>query len=80
MGVDHPILKRLPAFVGAVQKKLWKQGQALGIVPGERPGLPTRLFAMTWAVLLFLRSQFARSHSRLEKNYLSELGFTPETP
>ncbi len=80
MGVDHPILKRLPAFVGAVQKKLWKQGQALGIVPAERPGLPTRLFAMTWAVLLFLRSQFARSHSRLEKNYLSELGFTPGTP
>jgi hypothetical protein len=62
--------------VESVQKKLWAQGQALGFVPAERPGLPTRLFAMTWAVLLFLRSQFARSSSTLEKTYLSELGFS----
>ena len=28
---------------------------------------------------LFARSQLARAHSRLDKNYLSELGFEPGT-
>jgi hypothetical protein len=32
---------------------------------------------MSWGVALFVRSQFARSNSTLEKTYLSELGFTP---
>lgn len=71
----HPVLQKLPSFVESVQKKLWAQGQALGFVPQERPGIPVRVFAMIWAVLLFLRSQFARSSSTLEKTYLTELGF-----
>ena len=71
----HPVLSHLPGFVAHVRNRVWAQGQALGFVPETRPGLPRRLFAMTWGVLLFLRSQLARSRSVLEKNYLSELGF-----
>ncbi len=71
----HPILQRLPAFITAVQHKLWAQGQQLGFVPAEAPGLFYRVWCMLWAVLLFVRSQFARSHSRLEHIYLKELGF-----
>lgn len=73
---NHPVLKHLPAFVAHVQKRVWAQGQSLGFVPAVRPGLPTRVFAMTWGVLLFVRSQFARSTSTLEKTYLAELGFS----
>lgn len=71
----HPVLRHVPGFVQHVKERVWKQGQDLGFVPAERPGLPIRLFAMTWGVLLFVRSQFARSRSRLEHVYLKELGF-----
>lgn len=74
---QHRVLRHLPAFVVHVRERVWAQGQALGFVPAERPGLPYRLFAMSWGVALFVRSQFARSNSTLEKTYLTELGFTP---
>jgi hypothetical protein len=74
---QHRVLRHLPAFVAHVRERVWAQGQALGFVPAERPGLPYRLFAMSWGVALFVRSQFARSNSTLEKTYLTELGFTP---
>jgi len=44
-------------------------------VPEQRPGLLKRWWAMAFGAGLFLRSQFARSHSKLDKTYLSELGF-----
>ncbi len=72
---DHRVMRHLPRFVEHVRKRVWAQGQALGFVPAERPALPYRVFAMSWGVLLFLRSQFARSTSTLEKTYRAELGF-----
>lgn len=71
----HRVLAHLGPFVEYVRQRVWRQGQELGFVPAERPGLPTRLFAMSWGALLFVRSQFARSRSTLEKTYLRELGF-----
>jgi hypothetical protein len=71
----HRVLRHLAPFVDHVKARVWRQGQLLGFVPAERPGLPTRLFAMTTGILLFVRSQFARSHSTLDKTYLRELGF-----
>lgn len=72
---DHPVLRHLPGFIQHVREKLWRQGQQLGFVPATRPGLPYRLWAMLMGALLFIRSQFARSTSKLEKIYLQELGF-----
>ncbi len=71
----HRVLRHLPGFVAHVQRRVWAQGQSLGFVPPERPGVIYRCFAMGWAVLLFVRSQFARSTSTLEKTYMAELGF-----
>ena len=70
----HPILQRLPAFILTVQQKLHAQGRALGFVP-EAPGIGYKALCMAWAILLFVRSQFARSTSKLEHIYLRELGF-----
>jgi hypothetical protein len=75
LGGDHPVMKVLPGFIDAVQKKLWAQAQALGIAPLERPGILGRAWVMLWGALLFIRSQFARSTSKLEKIYIKELGF-----
>ncbi|MSQ00338.1 MAG: ferritin-like domain-containing protein [Myxococcales bacterium] len=71
----HKVLRHLPRFVEHVRARVWAQGQALGFVPPVRPALPYRVFAMSWGVLLFLRSQFSRSTSTLEKTYIAELGF-----
>ena len=71
----HKVLRHLPRFVDHVKARVVKQGQELGFVPAVRPGLLYRLFAMTAGALLFVRSQFARSTSTLEKTYLTELGF-----
>lgn len=73
----HPVLAHLPGFLAFVQARMWAQGQALGFVPATRPGAARRLYAMTWGVALFVRSQFSRSTSKLEHIYLRELGFTP---
>ena len=72
----HPVLKHLPGFVAHVRTRMWAQGQALGFVPAERPGVLARTWAMGCGALLFVRSQFARSKSQLEHIYLRELGFT----
>jgi hypothetical protein len=74
--VGHPVLSHLPRFVDHIRDRVWKQGQQLGFVPPVRPGLPVRLFAMAAGAALFVRSQFARSQSTLDKTYLSELGFS----
>jgi hypothetical protein len=75
----HPVLKHLRPFLEHVRARVWKQGQSLGFVPAERPGALRRAWAMGVGVLLFVRSQFARSKSQLEKIYLRELGFRAET-
>lgn len=77
---SHPVLAHLPGFLRHVRDRVWAQGQALGFVPETRPGLLSRLWAMTFGALLFVRSQFARSHSQLEKVYIRELGFEGGAP
>jgi hypothetical protein len=72
---DHPVLAHLDPFIAHVKARVWRQGQQLGFIPEQRPGLPTRLFAMAFGVALFVRSQFAKDRSTLDKTYLSELGF-----
>jgi hypothetical protein len=70
----HPVLAHLPGFLAHVQRRVYQQGKELGFVPAERPGIVTRLIAMTAGLATFLRSQFARSTSRLDKSYIDELG------
>lgn len=70
----HPVLKHLPGFLEHVRRRVWKQGQDLGFVPAKRPGLVKRVWAMGYGLALFVRSQFARSTSKLEKIYIGELG------
>ncbi len=70
----HPVLVHLPGFLAHVRARVYAQGKELGIVPAERPGVLTRVFAMVYGLLLFVRSQFARSTSKLEKIYIEELG------
>ena len=48
----------------------------LGFVPAVRPGLARRSWAIGWGIALYVRSQFSRSRSTLDKRYLSELGFS----
>lgn len=72
---DHPVLAQLPAFVEHVRERVWAQGQALGFVPKDKPGPWRRAGAISQGVLLLLRSQFARSTSKLDKRYITELGF-----
>ena len=72
----HPVLRHMDAFVAHVNRRVWEQGRSMGFVPEHRPGLPRRLFAMSAGALLFLRSQFARADSRLDKTYIQELGFS----
>jgi hypothetical protein len=73
---SHPVLSHAGPFVAFVKARVWRQGQALGFVPAERPGLSVRVLAMGFGALLFVRSQFARSRSTLDKTYLDELGLT----
>jgi hypothetical protein len=72
---DHPVLAQLDAFVAHVQKRVWRQGQELGFVPSERPGFLARAYAVSRGLLILLRSQFARSRSRLDRSYIEQLGF-----
>ncbi|MGB0638459.1 MAG: ferritin-like domain-containing protein [Myxococcota bacterium] len=72
----HPVLAHVPGFVEHVRQRVLHQGRRLGFVPETRPGLFTRLWAMTCGGLLYFRSQFSGSHSVLDKRYLEELGFT----
>ncbi len=77
-GKEHRVLRHLPGFIAYIRERMWEQGQRLGFVPPERPGALKRAWAMTWGAALFVRSQFARSTSKLEHVYLGELGFQPE--
>jgi hypothetical protein len=71
---SHPVLAHLPGFLAHVQRRVYAQGKALGFVPEERPGTPKRTWAMGVGLAVFVRSQFARSTSQLEKIYIEELG------
>jgi hypothetical protein len=72
---EHPVLKQLPEFVAHVQARVLTQGHALGFVPAQRARGLTRAAAMARGLLLLLRSQFARSKSKLDRRYIEELGF-----
>ncbi len=71
---SHPVLAHLPGFLEHVRARVDRQGKELGIVPAARPGTAKRVYAMGYGVALFVRSQFARSKSTLEKTYIDELG------
>ncbi|MDB5218085.1 MAG: hypothetical protein JWO86_6012 [Myxococcaceae bacterium] len=71
---NHRVLAHLPGFLEHVRTRVYAQGKELGIVPDERPGALKRAYAMGYGVALFVRSQFARSRSTLEKIYIAELG------
>ena len=71
---NHPVLAHLPGFLEHVRTRVHAQGKELGIVPDQRPGGVKRAYAMGYGVALFVRSQFARSKSTLEKTYIAELG------
>jgi len=76
----HPVLAHLPGFLNHVRTRVTDQGKALGFVPAERPGAAKRAYAMGYGLALFVRSQFARSKSVLEKTYIEELGFGDTAP
>lgn len=71
----HPVTERVGAFVQHVRERVWRQGQDLGFVPEQRPGIARRAWAVAAGAALLLRSQLARGRSRLDKSYLEELGF-----
>lgn len=73
-GAEHPVLAHLPGFLAHVQRRVVDQGRDLGFVPATRPGPAKRAVAMGMGLAVFVRSQFARSESRLEKIYIDELG------
>jgi hypothetical protein len=77
---DHPVLSQLGPFVEHVRQRVRRQGQKLGFYPEVAPPGYRRGLAMAAGVLLFARSQLARSRSQLDKNYLSELGFAQRPP
>jgi hypothetical protein len=71
----HPVLEHVPGFVDHVKARVMEQGRRLGFVPEQRPGFLRRWWAMSCGAILYLRSQFSRSQSKLDKHYLTELGF-----
>ncbi|MEY2934212.1 MAG: hypothetical protein RL033_4961 [Pseudomonadota bacterium] len=73
---DHPVLRQMRPFVEHVSARVREQSRRLGFYPATRPGLAERCAAMAAGTLLFARSQLARSRSQLDKNYLTELGFS----
>lgn len=74
-GRKHKVLEHIPQFVAHVNARVTEQGRRLGIVPETRPNLFFRLACMIAGVLVFVRSQFSRSTSTLDRTYLGELGF-----
>jgi hypothetical protein len=71
----HPVLSHLDGFVSHVRDNATEQGRRLGFVPNETPSAASRASAIVAGLLLYGRSRFARSRSRLDKTYLKELGF-----
>jgi hypothetical protein len=72
---SHPVLGHLPAFAQHVRDRVRQQGRDLGILDEEPMGRLRRWWSMSCGALLYVRSRLARSRSKLEKIYLSELGF-----
>ncbi len=73
---NHPVLSQLPAFLEYVRDRVRRQGRRLGYMPEAPPGTLRKAASMTLGLALYARSQLARSKSKLEKTYLSELGFS----
>ena len=71
----HPVLMKLGPFVEHVKARVWRQGQALGFVPEQRPGWLARSWAVSRALGLLVTSRFVRARSRLDRHYLEQLGF-----
>ncbi len=71
----HPVLRHLDGFVRHVQARATEQGRRLGFVPAKEPNAVGKAAAISAGLLLYTRSRFAKSRSRLEKIYLTELGF-----
>jgi hypothetical protein len=71
----HPVLQHLDGFVAHVRAHAYAQGRRLGYVPDQPVGPTRRASAMALGLMLYTRSRFARSRSKLEHTYLSELGF-----
>ena len=70
---DHVVLKHLPNYVDFTIKKARLQAHNLGIIIPKNP--MSRGWNMMCGILLFLRSQFARSKPKFLQNYLQELDF-----
>jgi hypothetical protein len=71
----HPVLEHLDGFVEHVRSHAYEQGRRLGYVPEGPVSGSKRAAAMATGLLLYTRSRFARSRSKLEHTYLHELGF-----
>jgi rubrerythrin len=71
----HPVLSQLPAFLDYVRDRVRAQGRRLGYVPERSPSQLERVASIGLGLALYARSQLSRSRSRLDKTYLSELGF-----
>ncbi len=71
---QHPVLVHLEPFLNHVRNRVVNQGKRLGFVPEKRPNAAKRAWAMSVGLAVFVRSQFARSKSVLEKTYIEELG------
>jgi len=71
----HPVLSHMDAFVAHVVEHAVEQGRRLGYMPPERPKGVRRAAAIAAGLGLLARSRVARSRSKLDKSYLSELGF-----
>ena len=76
----HPVLRHLDGFVEHVRAHAYAQGRRLGYVPDAPVGRARRTSAMALGLLLYTRSRFARSRSKLEHTYLKELGFDDSSP
>jgi hypothetical protein len=74
----HPVLSHLDGFVEHVRRNATEQGRRLGFVPAEPPAPARRSMAVLAGLALYLRSRVARGKSRLDRTYLTELGFSPE--
>ncbi|HEX4336456.1 MAG TPA: ferritin-like domain-containing protein [Polyangiaceae bacterium] len=73
----HPVLSHMDGFVLHVEQRAVEQGKRLGYVPDERPTGVRRVAAIAAGLALYARSRLARSRSKLDKTYLTELGFVP---
>jgi hypothetical protein len=71
----HPVLRHVDGFVAHVRDHAYAQGRRLGYVPEKAPSAAARARAVALGLALYARSRFARSRSKLDKTYLTELGF-----